>query len=171
MRHHDAIGSLERMPEALLSRLAGLSDAQLRLKPAPDVFSALENVCHLRDIEIEGYARRLGLLLREDHPHLPNLDGAALARERRYNEQELRPALDAFLSMRRRSLGILISLSPQQLARRGRFEHVGEINLAALLELWVEHDRGHIQELDALLPRLQQARPTLAANPSRSLVT
>lgn len=170
MRHEDAVAALASMPEALRSRLAGLSEEQLRVKPSADVFSVLESVCHLRDIEVEGYGRRLGLLLREERPRLPDLDGTTLARERRYNDQELRPALEAFLNMRRRCLAILASVTPEQLERRGHFENVGEITLAGLLGLWVEHDRGHIQELDALLPLLQGSRAG-EPKPSRSLVT
>lgn len=170
MHHQDAIATLARMPEALQSRLKGLSEEQLHVKPTQDVFSVLESVCHLRDIEVEGYGRRLGLLLREDRPRLPDLDGTALARERRYNDQELRPALEAFLNMRRRCLEILATVSPEQLERRGHFENVGEVTLAGLLDLWVEHDRGHIQELDALLPLLQVPQ-TGRPKPSRSLTT
>lgn len=170
MRHEDAIAALAHMPEALRSRLAGLSEEQLHVKPAADVFSVLESVCHLRDIEVEGYGRRLGLLLREDHPRLPDLDGTALARERHYNDQELRPALEAFLNMRRRCLEILASVTPEQLERRGHFKNVGEVTLAGMLELWVEHDRGHLQELDTLLPLLQVPQ-TGRPKPSRSLTT
>jgi len=163
------IAALARMPAELQQRLSGLTEAQLRFKPTPDVFSVLENVCHLRDIEVEGYARRLGLLLREDHPLLPDLDGTALARVRAYNEQPLKPALDAFLSMRRRCLDILEDLGPEEFARRGEFENVGEVTLGRLLEIWVEHDGGHLKELDELLPLLHSHQTGQQAKPSQSL--
>jgi len=166
----ESIAALARMPNALQERLTGLTEAQLRLKPGPDAFSVLENVCHLRDIEVEGYARRLGLLLREDNPALPDLDGAALARERNYNEQPLKPALDAFLKMRRRCLEILADLTPEEFTRRGQFEHVGEVSLARLLELWVAHDREHLKELDELLLMLRQPQAGQQSQPSQSLL-
>lgn len=164
------IADLGRMPEELQQRLEGLNEAQLHFKPSPDAFSVLENVCHLRDIEVEGYARRLGLLLREDDPQLPDLDGAALARERAYNEQLLKPALDAFLSMRRRCLGILADLAPEEFARRGQFENVGEVTLGRLLELWVAHDHEHLKEVDELLPLLHGLKAGAQPQPSRSLL-
>ena len=170
MNPKQAIAALARMPEELPQRLKDLTDEQLRFKPNADTFSALESVCHLRDIEVEGYARRLGLLLREDNPRLPDLDGAALARERAYNEQPLKPALDAFFSMRRRCLATLRDLTADEFTRRGQFENVGEVTLEGLLELWVEHDQGHLKELDALLPLLQGARPGLQPKPSQSLL-
>ena len=166
----DSIAALARMPEELQRRLAGLSEAQLRFKPGPDSFSVLESICHLRDIEVEGYARRLGLMLREEDPLLPDLDGAALARERGYNEQPLQPALDAFLSMRRRCLATLADLSAEEYARRGRFENVGEVTLDGLVELWAEHDQGHLKELDGLLLLLQQPLADQRPKPSQSLL-
>lgn len=165
-----AIAELARMPEELKQRLTDLDEAELHFKPNADTFSVLENVCHLRDIEVEGYARRLGLLLREDNPRLPDLDGAALARERSYNEQPLKPALDAFLSMRRRCLATLADLTAEEFARRGQFENVGQVTLEGLVELWVEHDREHLKELDGLLPLLHGVRAAHGAKPSQSLL-
>jgi len=170
MDHAAHIDALARMPEELQQRLADLTDAELRLKPNLDTFSVLENVCHLRDIEVEGYGRRLGLLLREDNPLLPDLDGAALARERAYNEQALKPALDAFLNMRRRCLEILGDLGPEEFARRGEFENVGEVTLGGLLGLWTAHDREHLKELDELLPLLSTPEARHRPKPSQSLL-
>ena len=171
MQLEHALAALTAMPDALQRRLAGLTEAELRFKPGTDTFSVLENVCHLRDIEVEGYARRLALLLREDNPLLPDLDGTALARERRYNSQPLQPALDAFTASRQASLAILTEVNPTQLERRGLFENVGEMSLAQLLELWVEHDQGHLKELDELLPILREPRAGHTPKPSQSLLS
>ena len=169
MRFEDAFTALAAMPDALRQRLASLTDAELRFKSSAETFSVLENVCHLRDIEVEGYACRLTLLLREETPRLPDLDGSALARKRRYNSQPLQPALDAFTASRRASLVILADLTPAQLARHGTFENVGEVSLARLLELWVEHDQGHLKELDHLLPILRKPQAGQIPKPSQSL--
>src|SRR5579863_148859 len=150
MKIEEAIDALRSMPEALEQRLAGLSEAQLSFKPGADNFSVLESVCHLRDIEVEGYACRLRLLLETADPVLPDLDGSTLARERRYNQQPFEPVLETFLIARRGNLQRLAVATEVDLGRRGRLEKVGEITLARLLELWVEHDRGHLEELDDL---------------------
>ncbi len=160
------IAALEPMPEALQRRLTGLTDAQLRLKPAPGVFSVLEGVWHLRDIEVEGYSLRLRRLLREEQPRLPDLDGSRLALERRYNQQPLLPALNSFITARRGNLELLRTVDEAQLGRHGHLDSVGHITLGRLLELWAEHDRGHIKELDELLPVLQDPA---AAKPKASL--
>ena len=150
MLPEEAIASLKLMPETLRQHVAGLTDAQLHFQPEGGYFSVLENVCHLRDIEVEGYGVRLQRVLKENHPTLPDINGGQLARERRYSEQPLQPALDAFIQARHAILKTLESVTNAQLPRTAYLEGVGEITLGKLLELWVEHDRGHIQELERL---------------------
>ena len=146
----ETIAALKQMPENLRQQVAGLTGAQLHFQPEGGYFSVLENVCHLRDIEIEGYGARLKRILAENHPTLPDLNGGQLARERRYNEQPLQPALNAFIQTRHANLKILEKVTETQLARTAYLEGTGEITLSRLLELWVEHDRGHVQELKKL---------------------
>lgn len=167
MKIADASTALSVLPELLQARLGDLGDAEIRMRPAGDYFSLLEQVCHLRDIEVEGYSRRLALLLEQDRPGLPDLDGASLARERRYNEQELAPALAAFVVAREANLTRLKTLQQDQLSRSGHLEKVGEVTVARLLELWVAHDREHMQEIESLLASLRD--PGREPKPSRSL--
>lgn len=54
MELKQAIAMLSGMPDNLKRRLDNLNDEQLHLKPDGGYFSILENICHLRDIEIEG---------------------------------------------------------------------------------------------------------------------
>lgn len=168
MQLTDAIAALGSLPEALVQRTRGLDEARLRFKPDTHVFSVLENVCHLRDIEVEGYAQRLELLLEEDMPLLPDLDGAALCRVRRYNQQAFAPALQAFTAARDANLQALRRLAPVDLERRGEYENLGIVTLDQLLDMWVAHDREHLQELDQLLAMLKNPAG-LHAKPSLSL--
>lgn len=150
MSPEEAIAALKQMPENLRQQVAGLTDAQLHFQPKGGYFSVLENICHLRDIEIEGYGVRLHRMLAEEHPTLPDINGGQLARERHYSEQPMQPALDAFTEARHTNLKILGDVTDTQLVRAAYLEGVGEITLGKLLELWVEHDRGHVQELKKL---------------------
>jgi hypothetical protein len=129
----------------------GVCEAELSRKPAPDVFSLRENVLHLRDIDVEGYARRIARVLDEERPFLPDVDGAKLAVERHYNNQPLDSALQAFAESRARSIGRLRAIRPADLDRLADFEGVGTVTLRRLLELWIEHDAGHIADIEALL--------------------
>ncbi|MGB7624887.1 MAG: DinB family protein [Terriglobia bacterium] len=134
----------------------GLDSKALTWKPSPEDFSILENVCHLRDIEAEGYNVRIEKLLTEEHPHLPDLDGSRLRRERNYNAQDLGAAVRGFQAARARSLKLLKGIKPAALEREGDLETVGRITLEELLLKMVEHDRGHIDEMTQLIDRLTE---------------
>ena len=110
----------------------------------------VENLLHLRDIEIEGYSKRLRRILAEDTPALPDIDGTRLAIERHYNEQPVAPALAEFSAARRENVALLRAVTPADLARKAEMEKVGRITLAQLVQMWREHDAGHRAELAEL---------------------
>ena len=143
-----------RATPSLLAQLTrGLDRASQTWKPSEAEFSVLENVCHLRDIEAEGFAVRIERLLREEGPHLPDLDGARLARERSYNSDDLGRALAGFQAARERSLSLVEGAPPNALARTGRLEAVGPITLEEILGRMEEHDWDHLHLLKGLLAR------------------
>ncbi|HEY3860046.1 MAG TPA: DinB family protein [Gammaproteobacteria bacterium] len=162
MKIAEVIDELGILPLVLEDELRRLTDSELRQRPKEGHFSLLEQVCHLRDIEVEGYTRRLHLLMAEDHPTLHDLDGASLAKVRDYNAQPFLPALTAFQAARHANLLRLDRMEDRHLARRGHLEKVGEISIGRLLELWVAHDREHAKEIEDLLQALREpitARP------------
>ena len=77
-----------------------------------EALTAIEQLCHVRDIEIEGYQRRIERTLAEENPFLPSIDTDALARDRRYGESNADEALTVFA---RRGAGRLKSSSGWQL--------------------------------------------------------
>jgi hypothetical protein len=156
----EAIQSLAQTPLLLESALSQLSPEVQRRRNL-DEFSALENICHLRDIEIEGYGQRLKRILQEDKPALADIDGGRLAIERDYNNQSASEALEAFRAARRRNLELLAGLRPEQLEREGTLENVGVISLQKLIAMMIEHDQGHLAELQIIQRRAQ--RPTSEA--------
>jgi Protein of unknown function (DUF664). len=139
---------LTKTPAAVRELTAGLTESQTRWKPSATEFSVVENICHLRDIEEEGYRKRIGRILMEDMPFLPDLDGSRLALERRYNEQELEAALASFTVAREENMQTIQNLSSEQLTRGGTFEQIGPVTLQRLLEMMQEHDRAHLLELE-----------------------
>jgi hypothetical protein len=145
---------LERAP-AIAARLTEDVPAHgLIWKPSATAFSVLDHICHLRDIEQEGYTARIRKLLTEEQPFLPDIDGDRLAIERQYNAQRLEPALTEFQRLRQANVRVLKDLSPGQLSRSGLFENTGPITLAHLLRLMHEHDTGHLEALSDLREQL-----------------
>ena len=145
---------LAHTPVQLAELRDGLAQENARLRPAPDEFSVVENVCHLRDIELEGYSIRIRRLLSENHPALTDIDGTRLSVERDYNGQDLQEALKTFTRARQENLSVLGKASDSDFEREGILEGAGRITLEKLLEVMCEHDEGHVDELKIARRRL-----------------
>ena len=148
------LGFLEETPEFINSLTENLRGEELREKPSQEEFSLLEHVCHLRDIEQEGYRVRINKLLNEAQPFLPDMDGDKLARERDYSSQNFNEALSAYACAREDNIRTLRAAPPDLLKRTGLFEGVGVITLERLVVMMYEHDRDHRQELSDLTKEL-----------------
>ena len=136
---------------AIIERLVeGLTNEDWRRRAPGAEFSVLENICHLLDIEREGYAVRIERLLNEDCPALADIDGSRLARERDYNNQNIETALKNFTRAREGNLSVLKNLSSDQLERRGTLETVGTVTLFELLRMMRAHDEAHRQDIKDL---------------------
>jgi hypothetical protein len=149
---------ISRTPENLRPLLADLGEPLLRVRASPDEFSALEQVCHLRDIDAEAYAIRITRLLSENSPQLPDIDGSRLAVERAYQEQDLQAALQSFTEKRAEVVALLKGVTEAQKNRSGHLETVGEVSVRRVLSMMREHDEGHLDELRVLRQRLLKIR-------------
>jgi len=144
------IDTLAATPHRVRELLDGLSEEQLSLKPADGRFSLRENVLHLRDIDVDGYEKRLARILRESHPRLADVDGARLARERDYNAQPVTPALETFERSRAASIEWLRGIDERDFERTAEMEGVGTVSLRRLVEMWLQHDTEHLEEMRQL---------------------
>jgi hypothetical protein len=142
--------SLGRTPVDIALLLTEIPSASISLRQVVDEFSILENVCHLRDIEIEGYSIRIDRILKEYNPFLSDLDGSRLAIERDYNRQSLNEAITSFTAARKQNLAVLNAATEEQFAREGELEGVGNVSLAKLVEMMCDHDEGHIEDMQRL---------------------
>ena len=149
---------LNETPNKLANSIAGLSNAEVRFQNSPDEFSVLENICHLRDLELQGYTPRIRRILAESNPSLADFDGARVAAESSYNNEQPDFALQAFQTARRENVEVLRALTERQLKREGTLDGVGTITLRRLAEMMREHDEGHLEDLRVLSQLLRQSR-------------
>ena len=143
---HEVIDALARTPDTIAAHINNISEEDSRRKRA-DYFSVVENICHLRDIEVEGYTVRIDRMLNEEQPFLPDVDGGRLAVERDYNSQNIEAALATFALARKRNVHTVRNLLPEQLTREATLEGVGSVTLEGLLVMMQEHDQGHMEDL------------------------
>ena len=120
--------------------------------------TALEQVCHVRDIEIDGYQLRFRRTLDEANPTLASIDTEALARERNYGADDAVRALAVFRAARERTVALLAALEPAQLARPATFEGYGALTLRSLVHYLCSHDQQHLAGLQWLIGKIEAAR-------------
>ena len=156
----DLLGELEDMPRQLERALRLIPRDRLGWKPESwdgcpgETFSALEHVCHLRDIERDGYQVRIQRLLDEANPSLLSLDGYEIARQRRYESADLAEALAAFGSARAVTVERLRDVSDAGLAREGEFAEYGRLTLRALIHYLRSHDQRHLAGIQFLAGKM-----------------
>jgi hypothetical protein len=120
-------------------------------------FSALGQLCHLRDIECDGYHVRFRRVLAEADPALESVDGYALAKSRRYDEADEEEALRAFRAARKTTLGILGGLDATALKRGCSFDEFGRLSLEGLIHVLCSHDEQHLACMHWLLGKMASA--------------
>jgi len=123
-----------------------------------EAFTAIEQICHVRDIEIEGYQVRFRRTLDEDSPALPSIDSETLARERDYGRADVQLAFAEFRVARVGTVSLLAGLDDVQLARPAEFEGYGRVTLRGLVHYLCSHDQQHLAGLQWLLGKIDAAR-------------
>ena len=119
--------------------------------------TAIEQLCHVRDIEIDGYHVRFRRTLKEDKPFLGSLDTYGLARERDYGRADAVQVMTEFRAARQETLRLLKGLSAEQLARPAEFEGYGPVTLKGLVHYLCSHDQQHLAGLQWLLGKIEAA--------------
>src|SRR5271170_2678053 len=116
--------------------------------------TAVEQVCHVRDVEVDGYQVRFLRTLNEVNPMLGALDTEALARDRCYGTSDAAAALDAFRAARLKTVELITRLTPEQLSRSAVFEGYGPVSLLSLVHYLCSHDQQHLAGLQWLLGKI-----------------
>jgi hypothetical protein len=117
--------------------------------------SAIGQICHVRDIEIDGYQPRIERTLSETNPHLPSLDTYQLAKDRAYAKADAAEALITFRAARRRTVERVMRLDAAQLERRAVFEGYGWVTVRGLIHYLCSHDQQHLAGLQWLLGKME----------------
>ena len=133
-------------------------------KPSPSEFSLVEHVCHLRDLECEGFGIRIERLLREEDPVLPDFDGTAVALARDYNSSDFLVVLDEFRAARSANVARLAALDASERARSGSQAGVGRLTVGDIPGKMHEHDSVHRAEILEPRERLKEYGPLDAGN-------
>ena len=162
--HAVTLHALAAFPDQLEAHYAAFAPGFTHWTPASwegvpsEALTAIEQLCHVRDIEIDGYQVRIRRTLAETHPTLASIDTDALVRERAYARDDPARVLAAFRAARAHTLETISGLSDAQLARSAVFEGYGPLTLRSLIHYLCSHDQQHLSGLQWLLGKADATR-------------
>jgi hypothetical protein len=162
--HAITLRALADFPDQLEAHFAAFPSEFIHWAPPSwdgvpsEALTALEQLCHVRDIEIDGYQLRIRRTLAETNPVLASIDTDALVRERAYARDVPAHALAAFRRARSETMEMISGLSEPQLARTAVFEGYGPLTLRSLIHYLCSHDQQHLAGLQWLLGKAEASR-------------
>lgn len=145
------IALLTAAPASIASLIEQIPAAEWAQRPAPDEWSLVEVLCHLRDTEAEINQSRLSRLMTETEPFLGAYSTTEWSEERDYIHQDGRAAFRDYLAARLLTLGTLQGLAEEDWGRKARHSIFGPTNLTEMVAFMATHDRLHIQQIWKLL--------------------
>ncbi len=138
---------LRSTPAVLVGLLDPLPLPAWSRRPVSEGWSAVEVLCHLRDVEREVNQLRLRRIVAEEEPFFVAEMSDDWTIERRYQEQDGPAALEEFTTLRLETLHLLQNLSAEQWMRKARHSLFGPTTLQELVAFNAEHDRLHIRQV------------------------
>ena len=126
------------------------SEEQLRRKPAPGEWSALEVLVHLIEMERSIFPVRVkSILAEQDFPaFFPDEDGAQLA-----DDASAKALAQEFESLRNENLPLLDDITSNDLNKTANHSELGTVSLTNLLGEWGGHDLMHMVQTNQALMR------------------
>ena len=162
--HPVTLAALESFPRALEQHYAAFPAEYAHWAPPTwdgvpsEPFTAIEQICHVRDIEIEGYQVRFRRTLEEPTPFLASIDSEAVARQREYGREDARAVFAQIHAARAATVAMLRAVPNAAFDRRAVFEGYGPVSLRGLVHYLCSHDQQHLSGLQWLLGKIDAAR-------------
>ena len=132
---------------ALLQAVARQQDWQ----PAPETWSFRYQAAHLATTEREAFRERVFQIAEGEQPHFAYY----LNSGRDFSQAELLDSLKQWAKTRREVLDFVRALPVEALALTGTHETQGVITVLDVLQVMVDHDREHLQELTGMVNQLK----------------
>ena len=145
-------GIIERvrtLPDRVAAEIDGLSEEQLRRRPADGAWSIKEVCGHLRD-DSEVWRRRLYMMITEIDPVLPAYDQEAMVRDGQYQDADLAAVLGDFKRLRLEMVELLSGLTIEGWERTGQHPDWGRLTVRGGMESMVQHTEEHLGQVREL---------------------
>ena len=145
------LADLEAMPDFLVQAFSSLPQSEIAVSGPNQAFSPVEQVWHLADLERQGFAIRIQRLRAGDNPHLPDFDGASVAKQGDYKSRSLEDGIATFRAARNENIAAFRGLDSDEWLNAGDQDGVGKVSLCDMPAMMAEHDESHRTEIAAWL--------------------
>jgi hypothetical protein len=148
---------------ALTKAAAGPDVSVVRLRPEPDVWSAIEYACHVRDV-LEVQRLRIAQCLAEDRPVYAPMDRTGRVKQQKYEDQDPMEVAAALMRLAREFGAAARVLQPQQLGKLGLYNY--PVRAPRTLGWIIRHTAHEIQHhRHDILEILAKVEPPIVPKP------
>lgn len=145
-----ALERLKSTPRELVALLGTAKPDVLRREPSEGEWSPATVMAHLADSELV-YSVRIRMAVTADRPYLAAFDEDAWVRRFAELETDTKESLGRWRALREANLRVLDSLEPGEWKLTGLHAERGELSVAQIADLIVNHDRNHLAQLRSAL--------------------
>ncbi|HTV64529.1 MAG TPA: DinB family protein [Bryocella sp.] len=153
----NSLQSLRELIERLPARLQALESDKVEHKPAPESWSAKEELGHLLDSAANNYQRIVRAQL-EEHPAMPSYDGEGWVGLQRYQEREWPALISLWVALNEQLLAAM-EVAPE--SARSRTLTIGDsapLTLQFVFDDYVDHMLHHLQHMGVEVEDLAPAK-------------
>jgi hypothetical protein len=148
---------------ALTKAAAGPDPNVVRLRPEPDVWSAIEYACHVRDV-LETQRQRIAQCLAEERPVYAPMDRTGRVKQLKYEDQDPMEVAAALMRFAREFGAAARVLQPHQLGRLGLYNY--PVRAPRTLGWIIRHTAHEIQHhRHDIIGILAQVEPPIVPKP------
>ncbi|MEU4195898.1 DinB family protein [Kribbella sp. NPDC026611] len=141
---------------ALTKAAAGPDPSVVRLRPEPEVWSAIEYACHVRDV-LEVQRARIAQCLAEDRPVYAPMDRTGRVKQAKYEDQDPMEVAAALMRFAREFGAAARPLKPQELGKLGLYNYPVRAprSLGWLIRHTAHEIQHHRHDITEILAKLE----------------
>ena len=132
--------------EELRGFTRGLSEAQLRARPAPNKWSLHELTMHMVEVQ-DIFIERVARMLSEERPSITPFSPDAARKEGMYLSLTFRKRMEDFELQRRNLFTLVGNLNDAQWRREGAHPDIKHYTLEKCLESLMRHEEHHLHQM------------------------
>ncbi len=121
-------------------------------------WSIREIICHLRDVEKEGFAARLDLFDSEGTPFIPGLDTESWYQTRDYENASGESAYHEFAALRKQTIARLASRDQKDWHKAAQHAIFGPTTFLESMGIMADHDRIHVRQIAEIIRSQRSGR-------------